>query len=285
MPFALPDGAQLRIGGMLCEDMWTEDVAEGLEESGAEILIVPNGSPYEHDKPDVRLNLAVARGSETGLPLNYSTPLGGQHDLVIDGATIVLNPARRPAAQATAFVQQLLITRRHRAADPRWTCAAGEIAPPAEGLEAIYQAMCLGLRDYVDKNRFPGVVLGLSGGIDSALSAAVAVDALGPERVHAVMMPSRYTSDASTEDAEAPRWPRRPRATPSGNRSPSQFRRSSASRRTGCAAAPPTRAAETACPSAPTANRTGTAARRSTPAIDRSPPAAARPPAASSVSA
>jgi NAD+ synthase len=203
MPFALPDGGQLRIGGLVCEDMWTEDVAEGLEESGAEILIVPNGSPYEHDKPDVRLNLAVARVTETGLPLIYCNQVGGQDELVFDGASFVLNADRRLAAQATAFEEQLLITRWQRGADERWSCAAGEIAPPAEGLEAIYQAMCLGLRDYVDKNRFPGVVLGLSGGIDSALSAAVAVDALGPERVHAVMMPSRYTSDASTEDAEA----------------------------------------------------------------------------------
>jgi NAD+ synthase len=201
------DGArgseQIRIGGMVCEDMWTEDVAEALAESGAEILIVPNGSPFEHDKQDVRLNLAVARVTETGLPLIYCNQVGGQDELVFDGASFVLNADRRLAAQARAFEEQLLITRWRRDAKGLWTCTDGELAPPVTGTEAIYRAMCLGLRDYVEKNRFPGVVLGLSGGIDSALSAAVAVDALGPERVHAVMMPSRYTSAASLEDAQA----------------------------------------------------------------------------------
>ena len=172
-------GEQLRIGGMVCEDMWTGDVAEGLEESGAEILIVPNGSPFEHDKQDVRLNLAVARVTETGLPLIYCNQVGGQDELVFDGASFVLNADRRLVAQAKGFEEDLLITRWRRGGDDGWTCVEGRIEPALEGSEAIYQAMCLGLRDYVDKNRFPGVVLGLSGGIDSALSAAVAVDALG----------------------------------------------------------------------------------------------------------
>ncbi|HEX2478352.1 MAG TPA: NAD+ synthase, partial [Geminicoccaceae bacterium] len=201
--FPLPGGEQLRIGGMVCEDMWTGDVAEGLEESGAEILIVPNGSPFEHDKQDVRLNLAVARVTETGLPLIYCNQVGGQDELVFDGASFVLNADRRLVAQAKGFEEDLLLTRWRRGGDDVWTCVEGRIEPTVEGLEAIYQAMSLGLRDYVDKNRFPGVVLGLSGGIDSALSAAVAVDALGAERVHAVMMPSRYTSASSLEDAEA----------------------------------------------------------------------------------
>ena len=204
MAFPLPGGAdQIRLGGMVCEDMWTGDVAEGLEESGAEILIVPNGSPFEHDKQDVRLNLAVARVTETGLPLIYCNQVGGQDELVFDGASFVLNADRRLVAQAKAFEEDLLLTRWRRGEDGVWACVEGRIEAAVEGLDAIYQAMCLGLRDYVDKNRFPGVVLGLSGGIDSALSAAVAVDALGPERVHAVMMPSRYTSAASTEDARA----------------------------------------------------------------------------------
>jgi NAD+ synthase len=202
MAFPLPGGEQLRIGGMVCEDMWTGDVAEGLEESGAEILIVPNGSPFEHDKQDVRLNLAVARVTETGLPLIYCNQVGGQDELVFDGASFVLGADRHLVAQAKGFEEDLLITRWRRG-DDVWTCVEGRIEPAVEGSEAIYQAMCLGLRDYVDKNRFPGVVLGLSGGIDSALSAVVAVDALGPERVHAVMMPSRYTSTSSLEDAEA----------------------------------------------------------------------------------
>jgi NAD+ synthase len=194
---------QIRLGAMVCEDMWTGDVAEGLEESGAEILIVPNGSPYEADKQDERMNLAVARVTETGLPLIYCNQVGGQDELVFDGASFVLNADRRLAAQASAFAEDLLVTRWRRGEDEVWACVAGEITPPVEGLEAIYRAMCLGLCDYVEKNRFPGVVLGLSGGIDSALSAAVAVDALGPERVHAVMMPSRYTSRASIDDAKA----------------------------------------------------------------------------------
>ena len=202
MAFPLPGGEQLRIGGMVCEDMWTGDVAEGLEESGAEILIVPNGSPFEHDKQDVRLNLAVARVTETGLPLIYCNQVGGQDELVFDGASFVLGADRRLVAQAKGFEEDLLITRWRRG-DDVWTCVEGRIEPAVEGSEAIYQAMSLGLRDYVDKNRFPGVVLGLSGGINSALSAVVAVDALGPERVHAVMMPSRYTSTSSLEDAEA----------------------------------------------------------------------------------
>ena len=203
MAFPSPGGEQLRIGGMVCEDMWTGDVAEGLEETGAEILIVPNGSPFEHDKQDLRLNLAVARVTETGLPLIYCNQVGGQDELVFDGASFVLDADRRLAAQARAFEEDLLITRWRRGEDGVWACVEGRIEAAVEGLDAIYQAMCLGLRDYVDKNRFPGVVLGLSGGIDSALSAAVAVDALGPERVHAVMMPSRYTAESSLEDAAA----------------------------------------------------------------------------------
>ena len=201
-PFAGARGSeQIRIGGMVCEDMWTEDVAEALEESGAEILIVPNGSPFEHDKQDVRLNLAVARVTETGLPLIYCNQVGGQDELVFDGASFVLNADRRLAAQASAFEEQLLITRWRRATNEAWSCIEGEVAPPVTGLEAIYRAMCLGLRDYVGKNRFPGVVLGLSGGIDSALILAVACDALGADSVRAVMMPFRYTSTMSQEDA------------------------------------------------------------------------------------
>ncbi|MEM7024139.1 MAG: NAD+ synthase, partial [Pseudomonadota bacterium] len=205
-PMAFPlstEGDGIRIGGMVCEDMWTEDVAEGLAESGAEILIVPNGSPFEHDKQDERIGLAVARVTETGLPLIYCNQVGGQDELVFDGASFVLNADRRLVAQAKAFEEDLLTTRWRRGEDDVWSCVEGRLTPPVEGLEAIYQAMCLGLRDYVNKNGFPGVVLGLSGGIDSALSAAVAADALGPERVHAVMMPSRYTSDESTDDAKA----------------------------------------------------------------------------------
>ncbi len=166
MAFPLPGGDQLRIGGMVCEDMWTGEVAEALQESGAEILIVPNGSPFEHDKLDVRLNLAVARVTETGLPLIYCNQVGGQDELVFDGASFVLDADRRLAAQARGFEEQLLITRWQRGEGEVWRCIEGDLAEPVTGLEAIYRAMCLGLADYVDKNRFPGVVLGLSGGID-----------------------------------------------------------------------------------------------------------------------
>jgi len=201
VPFRLSDGSMIRLGLMVCEDMWAEDVAEGLEESGAEILIIPNGSPFEHDKQDLRMNLAVARVTETGLPLIYGNQVGGQDELVFDGGSFVLDAERRLVAQSPMFEPDLLITRWQREADDRWTCTAGDMTAPPSDLEAIYLAMCLGLKDYVEKNRFPSVVLGLSGGIDSALSAAVAADALGPERVHAVMMPSDYTSDESLEDA------------------------------------------------------------------------------------
>jgi NAD+ synthase len=198
----LPGGEHVRLGVMVCEDLWIPDVAEGLEESAAEILIVINGSPFELDKPDLRLNMAVARVTETRLPLIYANQVGGQDELVFDGVSFALNADRRLIAQARPFEEQLLLTRWRREADG-WACREGEISPPATGLEAIYRALVLGLRDYVAKNRFPGVVIGLSGGIDSALTAVVAADALGSERVRCVMMPSRYTSRESLEDAEA----------------------------------------------------------------------------------
>lgn len=190
----------VRLGVMICEDMWTADVAETLAESGAEILVSPNGSPFETGKLDRRLNLATQRVVETGLPLIYVNQVGGQDELVFDGASFALGADRTLAAQAPAFAESLLVTRWSRDGDG-WTCAEGAHYPPPDELGAIYQALILGLRDYVNKNRFPGVILGLSGGIDSALSAAVAVDALGADRVHGVMMPSPYTSRDSLEDA------------------------------------------------------------------------------------
>ncbi|MFO1037945.1 MAG: NAD+ synthase [Geminicoccaceae bacterium] len=195
-------GHSLRIGLMVCEDMWFEDVAEGLTESGAELLLVVNGSPFDEDKMEQRLQLAVTRVTESGLPLLYVNQVGGQDELVFDGASFALDADRRLVAQGRSFVSELLVTTWTRDADGRLTAAAkGPIAPPLSHEEAVYRTMVLGLQDYVNKNRFPGVVLGLSGGIDSALSAAVAVDALGPDRVRGVMMPSRYTSKDSLEDA------------------------------------------------------------------------------------
>ena len=198
----LPGGEAIRLGVMICEDMWVPDVAEGLSETGAEILVVPNGSPFEHDKGEVRLQLAVARATETGLPLVYVNQVGGQDELVFDGASFALDADRRLVAQAPSFSEHLLLVSWERAADDVWQASGAALQVKTyDKTEAIWRAMVLGLRDYVDKNRFPGVVLGLSGGIDSALSAAVAVDALGPNRVRALMMPSRYTVADSLSDA------------------------------------------------------------------------------------
>ncbi len=190
----------VRLGAMICEDMWFEDIAETLEESGAELLIVPNGSPFELDKPDTRINHAVARVSETGLPLIYVNQVCGQDDLVFDGGSFVLNADRSLAVQMPWWREEIVLTTWTRQGKT-WACEPQKLTPALDRLENIYQAMVLGLRDYVTKNRFPGVVLGLSGGIDSAISAAVAVDALGAEKVHCVMMPSPYTSQESLDDA------------------------------------------------------------------------------------
>ncbi|MBN9496641.1 MAG: NAD+ synthase [Alphaproteobacteria bacterium] len=190
----------VRLGLMICEDMWFPDAAECLVESGAEILVVPNGSPFEIDKLDERIALGVQRVVETGLPLIYVNQIGGQDELVFDGASFVLNADRQLAAQMPAFVSDLALTKWRREAGG-WACVEAPRAKPPEKLEAIYAALVLGLRDYVTKNRFPGVILGLSGGIDSALTAAIAADALGPDKVRAVMMPSRFTSQESLDDA------------------------------------------------------------------------------------
>jgi NAD+ synthase len=193
---------EVRLGVMVCEDMWTPEVTETLGESGAEILLVPNGSPYEHGKHDQRIQLAGARSVESELPIIYVNQVGGQDELVFDGASFALDPDATLKAQLPAWLEVVALTRWRRT-NRGWRCEEAEVAEPRFGLAGIYQAMVLGLRDYVQKNRFPGVVLGLSGGVDSALSAAVAVDALGPARVRALMMPSPYTSADSLEDAAA----------------------------------------------------------------------------------
>jgi len=194
----------VRLGVMICEDMWEPDVTECLDESGAEILIVINGSPFEIDKSDKRLNLAVARVTETGLPLVYVNLVGGQDELVFDGGSFVLNADRQLQVQMPAFTDGVF-TSKWTKLDKGWSCQQGNIERVSDtkekNLVSIYQAMVLGLRDYVNKNRFPGIILGLSGGVDSGLSAAVAVDAIGSDKVHCVMMPSPYTSKESIEDA------------------------------------------------------------------------------------
>ncbi|HEX9323374.1 MAG TPA: NAD+ synthase [Xanthobacteraceae bacterium] len=192
----------VRIGIPVCEDIWGADIVECIAETGGEILLVPNGSPYWRDKTEARLNLAVSRVTESGLPLVYLNQVGGQDELVFDGASFVLNADRTLGAQLPAFRESLAITHWRRGADG-WRCIEGPVEAIEEADEADYAACVLGLRDYVDKNRFPGVVLGLSGGIDSALCAAIAVDALGPERVRCVMLPYRFTSRQSLDAAAA----------------------------------------------------------------------------------
>src|SRR5579863_2992934 len=197
----------VRLGLPVCEDTWTdwgdyENVIECLAETGAEILIVPNGSPYWRDKIDVRLNVCVARVTEASLPLIYVNQIGGQDELVFDGASFALNADRSIAFQLPAFRETVVVTQWSRV-DGTWRCAPGPMAPAEDLDKSDYAACVLGLRDYVDKNRFKGVVLGLSGGIDSALCAAMAVDALGSERVRCVMLPYRYTSQESRTDAAA----------------------------------------------------------------------------------
>jgi NAD+ synthase len=192
----------VRIGVPICEDVWTPDVVECIAETGGEILLVPNGSPFESGKTDLRVQLGVKRVVESGLPFVYLNQVGGQDEVVYDGASFVLGADRSLKAKLASFAEEVATVEFRRGAGG-WECEPGPIAPELDRLESIYQAMVLGLRDYVNKTGFPSVVIGLSGGVDSAITAAVAADALGPERVHAIMMPSPYTSRESLEDAEA----------------------------------------------------------------------------------
>jgi NAD+ synthase len=192
----------VRLGVPICEDIWREEVVETLAETGAEILIVPNGSPYWRDKDEVRLNIAVARVTEQSLPLIYVNQIGGQDELVFDGASFALHDDRSVAFQLPSF-RECVVTTKWSRTGATWRCIAGPVSPIEEGAEADYAACVLGLRDYVNKNGFKGVVLGLSGGIDSALCAAMAVDALGAERVQCVMLPYRFTAQESLDDAAA----------------------------------------------------------------------------------
>lgn len=205
VPGPLPEPVDwngLRLGILVCEDMWYPDVAANLKAHGAEVLIVPNGSPFEVDKHEVRLNHAVARCTESHLPLIYVNQVGGQDELVFDGGSFVLDHDYALAARAASWEEEDLLTTWCKSDRfGTWSVDAARVEPAEDRCAAIYQAMMLGTRDYVNKNGFPGVILGLSGGIDSALAAAVAVDALGADRVRCVMMPSPYTSAHSLEDA------------------------------------------------------------------------------------
>ncbi len=203
-PGPLPEPIEfrgVRLGVPICEDGWLPDVSLHLKQRGAELLISPNGSPYEIDKDDRRLEeVFAARVRDTGLPLLFLNRVGGQDELVFDGSSFVLNADGVAAHRLPDWEEHLRITHWERG-QSGWVCADGAKALWEDHPTDIYSAMVVGLRDYVDTNRFPGVVLGMSGGIDSAICAAIAADALGPERVWCVMLPSRYTSQESLDDA------------------------------------------------------------------------------------
>ena len=190
----------LRIGTPICEDAWHEDVAETLAETGAEILLVPNGSPYYRNKYDLRVGLMVARMVETGLPLVYLNMVGAQDDQIFDGGSFVLNPGGALALQMPVFdeaITHLTFTRTPKG----WAAERTDVEPLPDEWEQDYRAMVDALRDYLGKSGLSRVLLGLSGGIDSALVAAIATDALGPDAVRCVMLPSDHTSQSSLEDA------------------------------------------------------------------------------------
>jgi NAD+ synthase len=191
----------LQLGLPICEDIWFPEVARHLASRGAEILLVPNGSPFEVEKFAGRLDLARQRTAESGLPLAYVNQVGGQDELVFDGGSFVMN-ATGALAHVMPFWQESVVITEWRRDGATYACAGNQTWQPESRLAAIYHAMMLGLRDYVEKNGFRGIVLGLSGGIDSALTAVVAVDALGPERVRGIRLPSRFTSDNSMDDAD-----------------------------------------------------------------------------------
>ena len=192
----------IKIGLMICEDMWYPDVAESLQESGAELLIVINGSPFDQNKEDERLSVAVARVVETNLPLIYVNQIGGQDELVFDGGSFALDASSKLKLQSSAWkeeINHIEITNNNNGLLDLSHSVVNKISV---GLESKYSAMVLGLRDYVNKNKFKGVILGLSGGIDSALAVAIAVDALGKDKVRGIRMPSKYSSEGSLKDAE-----------------------------------------------------------------------------------
>jgi NAD+ synthase len=189
----------LKIGFPICEDIWEPYVAECLEESGADLIIAINASPFDISKPERRMSTIVARTVETGLPVAYVNMVGGQDELVYDGSSFAINAGGKLACHLPSFSESIVVISAQKTAG--MVTLTGQITPPDSDLTALYRGLCLGLRDYVHKNGFPGVLLGLSGGIDSALVAALAVDALGAEAVHAVMMPSAFTSQESLDDA------------------------------------------------------------------------------------
>lgn len=203
-PGPLPEPVTIRgvsVGIPICEDIWHQSVCEHLAMRGAEILLCPNGSPYWRDKQHTRKNLVRARTAEDDIPLLYLNQVGGQDELVYDGASFGMEPGDKLVFQGKSFESDFILTDWEQV-DDRWTCVNGTVTELPSVDEAPWHACVLGLRDYVHKNGFSQVVLGLSGGIDSAVVAAMAVDALGAENVHCIMLPYRYTSEASIKDAK-----------------------------------------------------------------------------------
>lgn len=190
----------LKLGVPICEDMWLEPVCAHLAALGAELFVVPHGSPYELDKNLTREHLARARTTHTGLPLVFLNRIGGQDELAFDGSSFIMHPDGEVVVQMADWDEDFILTEWVRGSDG-WRCTTRLEHELDQFPADVYRAMMVALRDYVVRNGFPGVILGLSGGIDSALSAAIAVDALGPENVWGVMLPSKYTSEESLEDA------------------------------------------------------------------------------------
>jgi NAD+ synthase len=203
VPGPLPEPIEfrgVRIGVPICEDIWQEVVCGHLADAGAEMLLVPNGSPFELDKDDLRQRLVRSRALQTGLAIAYVNRVGGQDELVFDGSSFVMHPDGETIVQMPDWDETLLITDWTRGPNG-WRCETRAVHALDPFPADVYRAMMMGHGDYVTRTGFPGVILGLSGGIDSALSAAIAVDALGPDKVWGVMLPSKYTGEESLEDA------------------------------------------------------------------------------------
>ncbi|MBV8305909.1 MAG: NAD+ synthase, partial [Gammaproteobacteria bacterium] len=197
----LADCRGFSTGLLVCEDLWEPHSAQLARAGGAQLLVVINASPYEIHKQREREETARARIREVGVPLAYVNLVGGQDELVFDGNSFVMDAQGQVVMRAPAFAEGIWVAEFSRDPGGRAVPLAGTVAPELSDEASVYSALVLGVRDYVTKHGFPGVIIGLSGGVDSALTLAIAVDALGKERVHAVMMPSRYTSSMSVEDA------------------------------------------------------------------------------------
>jgi NAD+ synthase (glutamine-hydrolysing) len=190
-----------RVGLLVCEDIWEPEPAQLARSDRAELLVVINASPYERDKQRERESVVRARVADVSLPIAYVNMVGGQDELVFDGNSFVMDAEGNVVMRAPAFKEGTYYIDFERRGRGVVAPVPGDIAPELSDEATVYSALVLGVRDYVNKHGFPGVVMGLSGGVDSALTLAIAVDALGADRVHAVMMPSRYTSSMSLQDA------------------------------------------------------------------------------------